>query len=219
MTITAQNFLDILGDRAWSGFNKDDMVFGSEEAQTAVAELNAAHRYLMSLRDFPFKSLTEEFTTIKNISEYPMIDGQISEIVNLNNLAKLTEIQDYKILQEKTGEPQNFYINYYNPDANIILYPIPDKSYNLKIIYNTYKFILDKNGNQLNEFKNADDYLNMPSYLEYLYADCLVLRTMATNNKDEQDENYRPILNEFNEAWKNFIKVATPTDIEQRIVI
>lgn len=219
MPITVQELLNELGNRAWSGFNKDDMVFGSDEAETALAELNAAHRYLMSLRDFPFKAITDEISTAKNISEYPMVDGQISEIVNLNNLSSLKEIENQNKLEPKTGEPLYFSINYSNPDANIVFYPTPDKNYRFKIIYNTYKFILDNNGNQLNQFINADDYLNLPSYLEYLYKDCLVLRTMATNNKDEQDENYRPILNEFAETWKNFIKSANPTDIEQRIVI
>lgn len=219
MTITVQDLLNTLGDRAWSGFNKDDMIFGNAEAATALAELNAAHRYLMALRDFPFKYMSEEISTDKNVAEYPMIEGQISEIVNLNNLRNLKELQEHNNLQDKIGEPVNFWINYSNPDANIVLYPTPDKVYNLKIIYNTYKFIMDNKGNLLNKFENEDDFLNLPSYLEDLYADCLILRTMATNNKDEQDENYRPILKEFNEAWMNFIRAANPTDKEQRIII
>lgn len=219
MTITVQDLLTTLGNRAWSGFNKDDMVFGNEEAATALAELNAANRYLMSSRDFPFKAIIEDINATKNISEYPMIEGQISEIINQNNFRKLYEEQNPYILEAATGEPDRFWIDYSNPDAKIILYPTPDKSYNYKVVYNSFKFILDKLGNPLNEFENADDYLNLPGYLEYLYADCLILRTMATNNKDEQDENYKPILNEFAEAWQNFIKAANPVDIEQRIVI
>jgi hypothetical protein len=45
-----------MGDRAWSGFNRDDMVFGQEDARTAQAELNVALRYLSNLEDFPFKA-------------------------------------------------------------------------------------------------------------------------------------------------------------------
>lgn len=219
MTITVQDLLNDLGNRAWSGFNKDDMVFGTEESLTALAELNAAHRFLMSSRDFPFKKVAEEIITSNNFAEYPMVEGQITEIINKDTLQKLSQIQDWQTLPEKSGEPDRFWINYSNPDANIVLYPTPDKVYNLKVIYNSYKFILDKKGNQLYKFTNEDDYLNMPSFLEELYADCLVLRTMATNNKDEQDENYRPILNEFTEAWRNFINAANPVDVEQRIVI
>ncbi len=219
MTITVQDLLDELGNRAWSGFNKDDMVFGTEEAFTALAELNAAHRYLMASRDFPFKVLSDEIITSSNISQYPMIEGQVTEIVNKKTLQKLSQIQDWNALPEAVGEPDSFWISFSNPDASIVLYPTPDKTYNFSVIYNTYKFILDKKGNQLYKFTNVDDYLNLPSYLEYLYADCLVLRTMATNNKDEQDENYRPILQEFAEAWRNFIHAANPVDMEQRIVI
>lgn len=218
MSITVQDLLTTLGNRAWSGFNKDDMVFGNEEAQTALAELNAANRYLMSLRDFPFKKVVEEIVTSRGIAEYPMIEGQILEIINTDNFQQLKIINNPQKLKQKSGEPTGFYVDYYNPDANIILYPTPDKTYNYKVTYNTYKFILDKYGNTINEFQNADDYINLPYYLEYLYADCLILRTMATNNKDEQDENYAPILKEFAEAWRNFIKAAKPVKQNNRVV-
>lgn len=218
MTITVQDLLTILGNRAWSGFNKDDMVFGNEEAQTALAELNAANRYLMALQDFPFKNVIEEIATSRGIAQYPMIEGQISEIVNTSNLQKIEQITKPQELEEKSGEPTGFYIEYYNPDANIVLYPTPDKTYNYKVVYNSYKFILDKKGNQLYEFQNADDYINLPYYLEYLYADCLVLRTMATNNKDEQDENYAPILKEFTEAWRNFLRAVKPVKQDNMVV-
>lgn len=218
MAITAQDLLTTLGNRAWSGFNKDDMVFGNEEAQTALAELNAANRYLMALRDFPFKKVVDEIVTSRGIAEYPMIEGQIEEIVNTDNLKQLKIITKPQKLEQKTGEPTSFYVDYYNPDANIVLYPEPDKTYNYRLVYSTYKFILDKYGNPINEFQHADDYINLPYYLEYLYADCLVLRTMATNNKDEQDENYAPILKEFQEAWRNFIKAAKPVKQNNRVV-
>ena len=48
--------------------------------------------------------------------------------------------------------------------------------------------------------------------------DCLVLRTIITNMKDEQDENYRPTINEFNEVWRVFVKACKPKRIDNRVV-
>jgi hypothetical protein len=42
---------------------------------------------------------------------------------------------------------------------------------------------------------------------------------MAQNNKDEQDENYRPTLNEFEERWKLFKKLAKPVKVNPRMVL
>lgn len=219
MTVTLQRLLTELGNRAWSGFNKDDMIFGSDEALTAIAELNCAHRFLMSLEDFPFQAQNFQISTIENISNYSMPDGQISEIINMNNFVRLKQIVNHSELQPLKGIPDRFWVEYSNPYSNLVLYPTPNKNMTFNVVFNSYKFILDKDGNQINEFQNADDFLNMPEYLENLYMDCLVLRTMAANNKDQEDENYVPTLNEFNEAWNNFLRKAVPFNIVQRIVI
>ena len=76
------------------------------------------------------------------------------------------------------------------------------------------------------EFENADDYLNLPLMtddskrftLEYLFMDCLVLKTMEQNNKDQEDENYQPTINEFNERWKVFKKKSKLVKVSPRIV-
>lgn len=62
--ITAQRILTELGNRAWSGFNKDDMIWGNDDAIQAQTELNVAIRYLMNLEDFPFRSKQRMFNTI-----------------------------------------------------------------------------------------------------------------------------------------------------------
>ncbi len=219
MTITTQRLLTELGNRSSSGFNKDDMVFGGEDAVTALAELNAAHRYLMSLEDFPFKNRIEELETMVGVRDYSMFPGQICEILNADTLFPLEEVP---VLQPNTtagGVPKFYCINYSNPDSYINLMPTPERVYKFSVVYDSVKFIIDKRGNELDEFENADDILNMPSYLEFLYMDCLVLRTIATNCKDSEDENYIPTINEFKEAWRNFVKKAKPVKKGQRVVI
>lgn len=220
MAITAQRLLTNLGRRAWSGFNADDMVFESEDSLQAQAELNAALRYLINLKDFPFRGKEKTLETDKDLETYSMPEGQITNIYNADTLENLDFIGDNSIYDKTvTGKPTHFWINYNNPKQQIRFYPIPDGIYNYNVVFNQFKPIIDKDRKFTKfEFENALDTLNLPANLEYLFMDCLILRAMITNNKDEQDENYRPMINEFNEAWKVFLKNCKPAKITNRVV-
>lgn len=219
MVVTIQKILTELGHRAWSGFNLDDMDFESENSLQAQSEVNAAIRYLISLRDFPFKTSSQDIITMKNISDYSGTNGQISAIYNEETKETLKFIGDNsKCDMNIKGEPAGFWFNYNNPDYTIRLYPIPDKKYNLKIIYNSYYPIIGTNGTLKFEFTQNDDMLNLPQNLAFLFMDCLILRTMQTNNKDSQDENYGPTVQEFQEAWANFVRLCNPIKLKNRVV-
>lgn len=220
MTITAQRLLDELGRRAWSGFSADDMEFTGTDSVQAQAELNAGLRYLVNLQDFPFKTKEKAIEVTTGSEAFTMVEGQISRIYNANTLAELDFIADSsKYDKELTGEPKAYWIDYNNPKQKIRLYPIPDGVYNYNVVYSQYQPVIDKDGKiKKYEFENPSDFLNMPSNLEYLFMDCLVMRTIVTNMKDEQDENYAPAIKEFNEAWKNFVRASKPKRQEVRVV-
>lgn len=219
MTITAQRLLTELGHRAWSGFNIDDMVWGSEDALQAQTELNFALRYLMSLEDFPFRAKEQNINASKGVKNYSSPAGQITSIYFVDDLSALTYIGDSsKYDKEVTGKPESFWIDFNNPTQKIRLYPIPDNKYPLKVVYNQFTPVLSVDGEAKFEFTEADDIINMPQTLEYLFMDCLVLRTMQTNNKDQQDENYVPTINEFNEAWRVFKKACKPAKIDTYVI-
>lgn len=209
--ITAQRILTELGNRAWSGFNKDDMIWGNDDAIQAQTELNVAIRYLMNLEDFPFRSKQRMFNTIVNQETYSFPEGQIINIYNDETRESLVfygtgDSYDKNI----TGTPTGYWINYNNPNEKIRLYPIPDKKITYNVVYNTFYPVMTQDGNLAMEFKNKDDYINMPELIQDLFMDCLVLRVMVTNNKDEQDENFAPTQAEFNESWKLFKQACKP---------
>lgn len=219
MPITAQRLLTELGNRAWSGFNADDMVFASEDSKQARTELNFALRYLINLSDFPFRAKEKNVIATSGSTTFKLPDGQITSIYAPDTLERLTFIGDSTQYDKLVkGKPTAYWIETKNPVQKIRLYPIPDKTYKYQVVYNQYKPIIGADGLTKFEFESADDYINMPENLEYLFMDCLVLRTIITNNKDEQDENYRPTINEFNEAWKVFIKACKPAKIQNRVV-
>lgn len=228
MTITAQRLLTELGNKAWSGFNKDDMVWeNDDDSAQAKAELNSALRYLINKEDFPFKTSIQTITTAKDSNGFKTPSGQILKVYNKDTLEELYYIGDNSSIDNTlTGMPQGFYVDYKNPKSSFKLYPIPDNTYSIGIVYNHFEPVIDAEEGTLKfEFENADDYINIPfdddgkRYdLEYYFMDCLVLMTMAQNNKDEQDENYRPTLDEFEARWKLFKKMANPVRVEPRIV-
>lgn len=219
MTITAQRILEEMGRRNWSGFNPDDMVFDSEDSLSARTELNIALRYLLNLEDFPFKAKELILRATPSVSEYTMPQGQITNIFNTETRDVLTYIGNPDSLNKKEkGSPNAYWINYKNPRQKIRLYPIPDKSTQFTVIYNQYKPVMGIDYSTKFEFTRADDFINMPENLEYLFMDCLVLRVMQTGNKDEQDENYRPIIDEFNEAWRVFTSACRPVHTDTRVI-
>lgn len=227
MTITAQMLLTELGNRAWSGFNKDDMVWTSDDSEQAKAELNAALRYLINKEDFPFKVAEQAITTAEGNNSYKTPAGQISKVYDKDTLKELKYIGDTTTIDKtEVGAPVNYYIDYKNPKSMFKLYPIPDDVYNIGVVFNHFEPVIDAEEGSLKfQFENAGDYLNIPFdddgkrfNLEWLFMDCLILMTMAQNNKDDQDENYKPTLNEFAERWKQFKKMANPVKIEPRIV-
>lgn len=219
MTVTAQRILTELGNKAWSGFNADDMVFDSEDADQAKAEVNSALRYLINLEDFPFRAKEQNLNAVSGLANYNAPVGQITSIYNKDNMNTLIFVGDStQYNKEETGEPGYYWVDYNNPKEKLRLYPIPDDNYNLSMVYNQFKPVKDSKGNTKFEFENADDFLNLPDNLADFFMDCLVLKTMEQNNKDDQDENYQPIIKEFNERWRLFKRMARPVRVNPRVV-
>ena len=218
--ITAQRIYNELGTSAWSGWTADDLEFGKEDSKQAQTEVNKALRYLMNLNDFPFRKKEKAIETTAGAETFAMVEGQITDIYDAKTLSKLEFIGDAsRYDKEATGTPTGYWVEYNNPKVKIRLYPIPDGVYNYNIVYNQFQPVKDKDGKLTKyEFESAEDYLNLPSNLEYLFMDCLVMRTIITNMKDEQDENFRPAINEFNEYWKSFKKACNPKKINAKVV-
>jgi len=219
MTITAQRLLTELGKRSWSGFLPEDMVFGSDSSDIAKTELNVALRYLINLEDFPFKEREDRIFTVRNIPNYILPDGQINGIYDLLTNEQLEFLSAYEGLDRTLdGKPMGFWFEFDDTERFVRFYPSPDGRYAYRIIYNQYKPILTSDGEQKFEIENSTDKLNLPENLEFLFMDCLVLRTMVNQNKNQNDENYLPLINEFNQAWKVFTKSARPLKVENRVV-
>lgn len=219
MTITAQRLLIELGNKAWSGFNSDDMVWSSDDSLQAKAELNSALRYLINKEDFPFRAKEKALMAIGGIDSYTPPVGQIASIYNTDDREVLVFAGEGSSFDKKAkGKPTHYWVDYKNPKYKIRLYPIPDKTYNFNIVYNQYMPVKKQDGTLSFEFEDENDFINMPANLEFLFMDCLVLMTMAQNNKDMEDENYQPTLNEFEERWLVFKNAAQPAKITPRVV-
>lgn len=218
MAITGQRLLTELGHKAWSGFNADDMTWADDESVIARTELNGALRYLFSLSDFPFKESVKKFKTVSNKNSYGLPYGQISEVYLIDGKNRKKLVFAPETAEKENGTPQSYSIAYVEQDVKLKLYPTPDSNYQIEVKYNKLEPVIDSNGNTKFEFEYGTDFINMPDSIAYYFMDCLVLKTMEQNNKDNQDENYQPIINEFNERWDEFKKMARPVKTETRVV-
>lgn len=219
MTITAQDIFKVMSHRAWSGFDNDEIDFNDEESLQAITELNTAVRYLVNLEDFIYKAREHKFRIQSNKNAYPVPQGQIQTVYNNENKEILTYIgSPLKYNLETKGKPHSFWIETNGNVQNIKFYPVPDNDYDLRAIYTQYKPVIDNQGFLKDEFTALDDVLNIPENLETLFMDCIVLRAMITNNKDDQDENYAPMKQEFIETWELFKKKASPANVQKRVV-
>ena len=84
----------------------------------------------------------------------------------------------YKLLEKfgfdkkAVGEPVSYWINYKNPRQKIRLYPIPNKRFDYKVVYNQFRPVMGTDYATKFEFTSADDFLNLPENLELLFMDC-----------------------------------------------
>lgn len=202
-----QEALRVAAVNAWSGFSVDNTTFGSADCATMLEELNKAVLFLTGQEDFPKQIDTISFNTVIGQRAY-----QLSDIRKIENIY-LTDGSDYlKLIDESPfldivqGKPTQFYPKYIDNVLSVYLHRIPDAVYEANVNYQKYKFILAADDSTKELFTAADDELNIPEHLQELFWRCLFERAMQTNNKDETDENYKPIILEANEFWNTFVR-------------
>lgn len=99
----------------------------------------------------------------------------------------------------KIGKPEKYYIN--NKDK-IILYPVPDKKYNLMIETFNLHPIVARDGTLKTVISDEDDTLNLPQRLEDLFIDCLNYFCNEILNGDITDEEYQEHALRYSEVYK-----------------
>jgi hypothetical protein len=185
-----------------------------------LAEFNSAIVYLTAREDFPFQNDTTQSSTQKGESTCSLSAG-IIENVYIDGGTDYLERIDKNVFLDKTniGEPTQYYLDYSYNSLILHLYPIPDAMYTVNVEYQINNFVAGSDSEAKSRFTTADDLLNIPDNLQDLFWECVILRAMQTGIKDNNDENYGPIKEEFNEIWKLFVQKTNPNKGDKRNII
>ncbi|MCQ2975126.1 MAG: hypothetical protein MJ211_10020 [Bacteroidales bacterium] len=218
----AKTFLDIrlmLADVYMSNIDPDDMVSGEEEKDQVIRSLNSTHTELMGKYPYSFLDTTTTLITEEGQSVYGSVSGQIAKngiILLTDNATKVLEYkEDAFILESKEGEPEYFY---FAENEKIILYPTPDKEYEIIIKFHDSRYAIDTSEEPTNEYAD-DNTINMPERLQDIYIEWLLYQTLGDYMRNQSKPRWQPTL-QIAENKKNvFLNMLSPYDGSLRFIV
>lgn len=180
-----------------------------------------ANSYIWNAWEYSFKERVKSIGTQENIREYEKPAGTLLSILCVNNAQNtyLEEIENPDLLDlNRKGKPTGYWFEIQGNENKLVLFPIPDKEYNLKIRFNTSDSAIDMNGKPQINLENEDDTINIPSECEDNYINCLQCKSMEYLIADSTDENYVPYQKMFNENFKR-LREFKNTKKEYKVIV
>lgn len=213
-------FIDLYNKAAsqeWSMYD-NDAEKTEEFEKSLVVDLNKALTEILYSQEFPFRERTHIVLTIPNINSYEIPAGLISKTsagtfgVKINS-KNLKYISDSSTLDNKKGVPEYFYLK----GNKIHFYPAPDEKLIVTIDYLTLSIGEDKNGNEIYSLTNEDDTISVPAYLEEIFSNAVISRTMLNSIASESDENYSAYKKQSEIAYRMLVKYSNGIEKEKSI--
>ena len=197
-----------------SMIDPEDMADKSSEEFISLRRVQqGCHTELTNREDYPFNKYTKNIQLSKGQDSYSMPDGRVLgvRISSNNSIYNLPYENDIDLLDKSQGQPDRFSVNY-NP-MKIKFYPVPDKSYNVAIDYNSTKNVVLADGTYSYTIEN-NSTLRMPEQYQHLYFDALEYYVLATNMRKQSNPRWQPTLEIFRQKWQVFLRGVKPVDSE-----
>lgn len=217
------NFLDLYNECAgqpWSMFDND--AESVEDFETAMKiSINKAISFLWNYQPWSFRAKEQTLRTKKSKNNYSLPNGIISKRT-INGAVKygvrydgnfLDYASNYELLEEQTGEPEQFYVS----GENLCIYPTPDDTYTITINYLLQPYGLNSKGETIYELSNDDDYINIPEKYEVLFKNCLISLAMIYAIA-ESDENHSGYLKQYEDSLAILLKYCKNSILDRNIV-
>lgn len=219
MTLTFLDLYNTCASQEWSMYDSDAATTEDME-QPLVIALNKAITEIMYSYSFNFRERTHVLFTIPRVNSYSLPSGlitknSIGEYSIKINTKPLKLIKDTFDLEEKQGIPTGFYIR----GSKLILYPTPSERFIVTIDYLTLAIGEDNNDEEIFGLKNADDKISIPVYLEEIFKNAVISRTMLNTISSESDENYSAYKKQSEIAYKQLVKYSKGVGQEKVIKI
>ena len=202
-----------------SMIDPEDMQDTSSEEFASLRRIQqGCHSELCNRSDFPCKKADKTFKTSANKSDYALPSGTIQYIWVKGNTKKMTYDPNIKLLRPTNGNPTTWGIK---DSKTMTFYPIPDKTYEVTVTYNSTKNILDKDGlesytitvgSTLNNKFVSDD-------LQHLYFDALEYRVLYEYMRKVSNPRLSETEDLFNDKWQAFLNASRVVDTETYFAI
>ena len=217
MTLTFLDLYNTAASQEWSMYDND--ATASDEFEKAlVIDLNKAVTEILYSYPFRFRERTHIFFTIPNINSYTLPKGIIkkdkkgiySVKINSSPLKFISDPSD-----DRQGIPDSFYIK----GSKMILYPSPKEKFIITVDYLTLAVGEDKKGDEILSLKSEDDIISVPEYLEEIFKNAVISRTMLNSIASETDENYSAYKKQSEAAYKQLVKYSKGVMADKKLII
>lgn len=221
MTLT---FLDLYNECAgqpWSMFDNDATSVEDLESALKIS-INKAASFLWNYQPWSFRIKTNQSMTKANVNKYLMPDGTIVRKVNNDSIKygircngnRLSYIEDYDSLDDKTGEPESFWVE----GEYFYLYPTPDNRYTITVDYLSIPYCINEDNKYIYEMENESDRIDIPEKYEKIFSNSLISLAMMYAIADETDENYSGYRKQYEDSLSVLFKYCRDKSYDRKIV-
>lgn len=219
MTLTFLELYNTCASQEWSMYD-NDATKTEEMEKSLVIALNKAITEILYSYPFTFREKTHILFTLPKIKSYNMPKGLILKESNNYysiklNSHRLKYINNPILLKEENGIPDSFYIR----GSKIVLYPTPSEKFIVTIDYLTLAVGENKNDEEIMTLKNSDDVICIPEFLEEIFKNAVISRTMLNSISAENDENFSAYKKQSEIAYKQLVKFSKGVGKEKIIKI
>lgn len=187
----------------------------SEEFKSLRRIQQGCHSELCNRKDFPFKEHNKTIKTKVGQSEYANPDGTIVSLWVKGNTKKMTYDKNIRLLREANGNPTTYGVN---SNDKIVLYPTPDKVYEVDVTYNSTKNVIDTDGNYSYTI-TVGSTLDIPERVQHLYFDALEYRVLFEYMRKVTNPRLDETKQLFEAKWQAFLDASRTVDSETYFTI
>lgn len=199
-----------------SMIDPEDIADTSSEEFTSLRRIQqGCHSELCNRKDFPFKEHNKTIKTKIGQSEYANPDGTIVSLWVKGNTKKMTYDKNIRLLREANGNPTTYGVN---SNDKIVLYPTPDKVYEVDVTYNSTKNVIDTEGNYSYTI-TIGSTLDIPERVQHLYFDALEYRVLFEYMRKVTNPRLDETKKLFEAKWQAFLDASRTVDSETYFTI
>lgn len=219
MTLTFLDLYNTAASQEWSMYD-NDAASTAELEKSLVIDLNKAVTEIIYSYPFSFRERTHVLFTLPKHKCYEMPSGLIlkDKLGDYNikiNSRSLKRIENPLYLEEKEGIPEGFYIR----GSKLVLYPTPNEKFIVTIDYLTLAIGENNSEEEIFSLKNVDDVILVPPYLEEIFKNAVISRTMLNSISAESDENYSAYKKQSEVAYRQLVKYSKGVGLDKTVKI